>query len=101
MDLIAPIAALMAMAWALPWALGRALPEGVGWLLANGALSTLLLAGASAAGFWWLYGEAGDAVLRAAPWHFATLAARSALIWAPVMVLSLANLPRGWTRARW
>lgn len=101
MDLIAPVAALIALAWVVPWGLGRVLPEGVGWLVVNGVLSTAILAGSAALLFWWLYGAAGGAVLRVAPWHFAGLSARSALIWAPVMVLSLANLPRGWTRARW
>ncbi len=96
-----PIAALAVLAWLVPAAIARSLPEGVGWLAVNAALSTLALAGIAGAGFVWLYGEAGWPALRVAPLHFATLAARSALIWAPIMVLSLANRPRGWTTARW
>lgn len=73
----------------------------MGWLVVNGAFSTLVLAAISGAGFVWLYGAAGEAVWRTAPGHFATLALRSALVWAPVMVLSLANLPRRWTEVVW
>ncbi len=96
-----PLTGLAVLAWLVPSAFGRILPEGVGWLALNGVLSTFVLAGIAAAGFVWLYGEAGWPALRAAPLHFAAVAARSALIWAPIMVLSLANRPRGWTTARW
>jgi hypothetical protein len=52
-------------------------------------------------GFALLYGAAGGVVWREVPGHFAVLSLRSALIWGPVMVLSLANLPRGWREAEW
>ncbi len=96
-----PVAALAAAGWLVPWALGRALPDGVAWLALNAAVSTALLAGGAAAGFVWLFGAAGPAVLRAEPGHLAQLAARSALVWAPLMVLSLADQPRRWRSARW
>jgi hypothetical protein len=100
-DILLPVAGLMAVAWMVPAALGRLLPGGVGWLVANGALSAVLLAAIAGVGFALLYGAAGGVVWREAPGHFAVLSLRSALIWGPVMVLSLANLPRGWREAEW
>jgi hypothetical protein len=70
-------------------------------LVANGALSAVLLAAIAGVGFALLYGAAGGVVWREVPGHFAVLSLRSALIWGPVMVLSLANLPRGWREAEW
>ena len=67
----------------------------------NGLLSTFVMTAVAGAGFVWLYGAAGGAVWRAAPGHVAILALRSALVWSPVLVLSLANLPRGWKTAVW
>jgi hypothetical protein len=98
---VLPLAGLALLAWFVPPALGRVLPEGVGWLVLNGILSAVVLALIAAVGFVLLYGEAGGPVWREAPWHFALLSARSALLWAPILVLSLANLPRGWTEAEW
>lgn len=100
-DLILPLVLLAGLAWAVPALFGRVLPEGMGWLVVNGALSAALLAAVAGAGFVLLYGEAGDAVWRTAPWHFALLSARSALVWGPVLMLSLADLPRRWTEAEW
>lgn len=96
-----PLVALAVAGWILPCALGRALPEGVGWLAVNAVLSTVLLLGLAAVGFVWLYGPASGMVWRQAPGYFLVQGARSALVWGPVMVLSLANLPRGWKRATW
>ena len=96
-----PLLALAGAAWLVPWGLGRLLPEGIGWLAVVGALSTAILAVLAGAGFAWLYGAAAPAVWSAAPLHFAALSLRSAIVWGPIMVLSLANLPRGWRTARW
>ena len=71
------------------------------WLVVVAVASTFVLTALSAAGFWWLYGAARGAVAEAAPGHFVILAARTALLWGPVMVLSVANLPRGWKTAVW
>ncbi|MDB2406929.1 hypothetical protein N9W17_00130 [Jannaschia sp.] len=100
-DVILPLIGLGLLAWIVPWALGRALPEGVPWLIANGVISAVVLAVLAALGFVLLYGAAGGAVWAEAPWHFVLLSARSALIWAPILVLSLANLPRVWTDVEW
>ncbi|PWJ12085.1 hypothetical protein [Jannaschia seohaensis] len=100
-DVVLPLLGLGLLAWGLPWALGRVLPEGVAWLVVNGLISAAVLAVVAAAGFMLLYGAAGGVVWREAPWHFVMLSARSALLWAPILVLSLANLPKGWTEAEW
>ena len=96
-----PVATLALAGWLVPWALGRALPEGAGWLALNAAASAAILALGAAAGFVWLYGAAGPAVLRADPGHLAQLSARSALVWGPLMALSLADQPRRWRAGRW
>jgi hypothetical protein len=99
--LLGTFALLVALGWIVPQALGRVLPEGAGWLAANGALSAAVLAGLAAAGFSLSYGAAAAEVWARAPWHFPRLAAQSALIWGPVMVLSVADLPRRWREREW
>ncbi len=101
MNLVLPLVGLAVVAWLVPWVLGKLLPEGVIWLLVNGVLSALLLAVVAAAGFVWLYGEAGGVVWREAPWHFVLLSAKAGIVWGPVMVLSLSALPKRWKRAVW
>lgn len=101
MNLILPLVGLAVVAWLVPWLLGKLVPEGIIWLLVNGVLSALLLAVISAAGFVWLYGEAGGVVWREAPWHFVLLSAKAGIVWGPVMVLSLSALPKRWKRAVW
>ena len=96
-----PLLALAALGWFVPWGLGRLLPEGVGWLAVNGAASVFMLTVLAAIGFGWLYGDAAGAVWHEAPMYFVVLSLRAALVWGPVMALSLANLPRGWTNATW
>ncbi|CTQ49720.1 hypothetical protein [Jannaschia donghaensis] len=98
---VLPLALLALTAWVVPWVLSKVLPEGVFWLLLIGVLSAVALTVVSALGFYVLYGQAGEAVLDAAPWHFVVLSARAALVWGPVMVLSLANIPKGWKEAVW
>lgn len=100
-SVLLPVVLLAAAAWAVPWLLSKVLPEGVFWLILIGIISAVLLTVLSALGFYVLYGQAGDVVLDAAPWHFVVLSARAALIWGPVMVLSLANVPKGWKEAVW
>lgn len=101
MNLVLPLVGLAVVAWLVPWLLGKLVPEGVIWLLVNGVLSALLLAVVAAAGFVWLYGEAGGVVWREAPWHFVLLSVKAGIVWGPVMVLSLSALPKRWKRAVW
>lgn len=96
-----PVVLLALAGWVVPWLLSKLLPEGVGWLFVIGALSVVVLVVLSAVGFYVLYGAAGRSVLAEAPWHFVVLSAKAALVWGPVMVLSVANLPRGWKEVVW
>jgi hypothetical protein len=43
----------------------------------------------------------GDAGFWPVVAHFGRLSVSSALIWVPIMILSLANLPRHWVTERW
>lgn len=87
-SLLLPVAALVAVAWVVPWALSRLVPEGRAWVLANLAASTLLVGLAGAWLFAWLYGDAAAVVRDHRPGHFAGLSAKAALIWGPVVVLT-------------
>ena len=93
--------ALAALGWLLPRALGRILPRSWRGLCANAALSVVLLLGAGAALFAWLYGSAAGLVWREAPLAFVHLAAKAGLVWGPVAALSLSALPRGWPDGAW
>jgi hypothetical protein len=105
MGLILPALALGVVAWVVPQALARGWPEGVGPLLALGFVATLIMVALAAALFLVLYLWAG-APLAAFPfwgavWHFTRLGLGAGLIWAPVLILSVANLPRKWKRVVW
>lgn len=100
-SVVLPLALLALAAWAVPPLLSKVVPEGVAWLVLIAVLSAVGLMLISAIGFYLLYGRAGEAVLDAAPWHFVLLSGRAALVWGPVMVLSLANIPKGWKNAVW
>ena len=100
-DVLLPMAALMALGWIVPWALGRVMPRSLAGLALNGAVSAAILLGLGAMLFAWLYGDAAAPVWREAPAVFLLLSARSALIWGPVVALSVANLPRSWPAADW
>jgi hypothetical protein len=99
--LIAAFALLVALGWLVPQAVARLLPEGAGWLGVNAGASAVVLGGLATAGFALSYGAAAGEVWARAPWHFPRLAAQSALIWGPVMVLSVADLPRRWRKEEW
>ncbi|SDZ01421.1 hypothetical protein SAMN05444004_10540 [Jannaschia faecimaris] len=96
-----PLVLLALAAWVIPWLLSKVMPEGVFWLFLIGVISAVALALIAAVGFFVLYGRAGEAVLDVAPWYFVILSARAALVWGPVMVLSLANIPKNWKEAVW
>ena len=107
-ELILPALGAVALAALVPWALSRALPEGVPALLLNAALSAVLMALAAAGYFLAAYHARDPEMTRAllarpaaALWRFGSLAALSALLWAPVLVLSLAQIPSRWRHATW
>lgn len=106
--LILPALGAVALAALVPWALSKLLPEGVPALLLNGALSFAVMALAAAGYFVAAYHAESPAMTRAllseplaAAGRFGSLAALSALLWGPVLVLSLAQIPSRWREATW
>jgi len=106
--LLLPAVVLAVLAWLIPKLWSRVLPEGVKPLMLNALLSTVSMFVATSLFFVVLYtwqdapmaeilaeGFGANAVF------FGQLGLSSALIWAPIMVLSLASLPRRWTKAVW
>ena len=106
-SLFLPAVVLAVVAWFVPVVLSRMLAEGVAPLMINAGLSTLILFGVSAGFFAFLYLGQGASVEALAEGglsnvvHFGRLGLQAALIWAPIMVLSLANRPRHWTEVEW
>ena len=84
--LLIPFAVLALLGWIVPKLMSMVLPEGVWPLLGNAALSVLVLMEPGL-----LYNLK----------FFGRLALGSTLIWGPIMLLSLAGLPRTWTKAVW
>ena len=101
LTIILPLVLLAILAWLVPWLLSLLLPEGAVWLVVIGVVAAMILTGLSAVGFYVLYGPARETVLNEAPWYFVILSARAALLWGPILMLSLANIPRRWKTAVW
>ena len=106
--LVLPTLALGLLGWAVPRLLARAWPEGVGPLLLLAFVSTLLLLALAAGFFLLLYAWQGAPIpalfepgVAAGVAHFVRLGLLSALVWAPVMVLSVAGLPSRWKDRTW
>ena len=107
-SLFIPALTLALLAWLVPKLLSMILPEGVKPLIVIALLSTvflfLLSAGFFVALYFWQgmtwaqfaqYGVAENVVF------YGRLGLIAAMIWGPIMVLSVANLPRGWVREVW
>ena len=107
--LLPPALALAVLGWLVPRLLARIWPEGLGPLLLLAFVSTLVLLLLATGFFLLLYlwrgaplaalFEAGATVAGAA--HFARLGLLSALLWAPIMILSVAGLPKHWVKETW
>ncbi len=106
--LVVPAMSLAALGWAVPRILAIWWPEGVKWLMGLALVSTLLMAALGAAFFALLYrmqgvdlgdlyGTQGLGALA----HFGWLSLISALLWGPLMVLSLAGVPKNWVKEVW
>ncbi|SDE33252.1 hypothetical protein [Limimaricola pyoseonensis] len=105
---ILPALALGLAGWILPRLLARVFPEGVRplvWLALTAALLMILLSMALFLGLYRIEGAPPDALARAGwaalVWHLLRLALASALIWGPILALSVAGLPGRWKTARW
>ncbi len=106
--LVLPALVLGVLGWLVPRLLGRVWPEGVGPLMLLAFVSTLVLLALAAGFFLLLYTWQGAplaALLEpgaaAGLGHFLRLGLLSALVWAPVMVLSVAGLPQRWKEKTW
>jgi hypothetical protein len=106
--LILPALVLAIAAFVVPRLLARALPEGVTPLLVNAFASTVILIALSGVFFWGLYILQGlqvtqltDQGLAANVVSFGRLGLMAAIIWAPIMILSVAGLPRKWVHSTW
>lgn len=103
-----PALVLAVLGWAVPRALARVFPEGVWPLLFLALHATVILLVLSGLVFVALYLWRGlpvdvlfEAGLVAGLVHFGRLALGSALIWGPILVLSVAGLPKRWTHETW
>ena len=106
--LLLPALGAVALAVLIPWALAKVLPEGVPALALNAALSFAAMAAVAALYFLAAYHAQSPEMTRAllsepwvAAWRFGSLSMLSALLWAPPLVLSLAQIPGRWTHATW
>lgn len=107
-SLFLPALTLAVLGFLVPRVLARLLPEGVKPLLLNAFLSTILLFLLSAVFFLCLYVWQGASMERLAEpglaanvVFFGQLALVSGIIWAPIMLLSVAGLPRKWVKETW
>lgn len=107
-SLFLPALFLAILAFAVPRLLARILPEGVWPLLINAFMSSLLLFMLSAGFFFCLYLWQGVSVaelmepgLAKNVVFFGSLGLSAAIIWLPILILSVAGLPRKWVKETW
>lgn len=107
-DLLLPGLGLAVLGWVVPRLLARVWPEGVGPLLALGFVATLMMLALATLAFVALYAGQGAPLgpffaAGALPGlaYFLRLGMLSALVWAPILVLSVAGLPRHWKEKTW
>ncbi|NIY70991.1 hypothetical protein HCZ30_00910 [Marivivens donghaensis] len=106
--ILLPAVALAVVGWLIPQLIAKFLPEGLKPLAINAVISILVMMLIGICFFIGLYVIQGfpifellDAGFTAVLEHFVPLAAISALLWGPVLVLSIANLPRHWSKVVW
>lgn len=106
--IVLPVVLLALCGAVLPRALSRVFPEGVRPLLWLSAVSTLFMVAFGTGLFMVLYRLQGvqvatffEAGAWRGGWHFLRLGLLSGLAWGPVMVLSIASLPRRWREETW
>ncbi len=108
LDILLPLAALVALSIALPFLWALVLPEGIPGLIANFALSALVISIAVFAYFLTWYATRNslfiDGLLArpGAYWPFYLgWAGKTAIFWLPVLVLSVAAQPKRWKKVQW
>lgn len=108
LNLLLPALGLMVLSLAVTRGVEAVMPESLRGLAAIALVSALLVWVLTAAGFALLYLMEDSRVLAlmseapsASVGHFLGLAARAALIWAPVLLLTVSTAPRRWKTAVW
>lgn len=104
--LVLPLLLIGALGWLVPRLLGAVWPEGVRPLLLLALVATVILTLLSAGVFLLLYRSQGASFAAlladgAGIGHFLRLGLLSALVWAPVMILTVASLPKRWVKETW
>lgn len=106
--LLLPALLLALVGWLVPRALSLVWPEGVRPLLLLAFVSTLIMLALGTGVFVGFYLTGGipmgvlfDTGIAATVLHFGRLGLISALIWGPIMLLSVAGLPRHWVKETW
>jgi len=106
--LIVPALILALIGWLVPKLLSLVWPEGVRPLFALAFCATLIMLALGTGFFVALYVWQGvplailfELGLLSGIMHFARLGLISALLWGPIMVLSVAGLPRHWVKETW
>jgi len=106
--LFLPALVLALVGWLVPRGLSLVFPEGVRPLLVLAFVSTIIMFLVGSLFFVGLYvlrGVSLDAVLAGGlaevVLHFGRLGLISALLWGPIMILSVAGLPRHWVEETW
>lgn len=104
-DVLLPVVLMVILGWVVPQQLAKVMPEGVGPLFVLGGLAFIILWVFALlifiALFLWREGTLDGVSILAITFVFGGSALRSALIWLPVMIISVANLPRHWVKETW
>lgn len=107
-SLLVPAFVLALLALAIPQLLARTLPEGVAPLMLNAFMSTLVLFLLSGGFFFVLYLVQGLSVAQilepgiiGSVTFFGRLGLIASILWAPILLLSVASLPRKWVTKTW
>ncbi|MBM1220268.1 hypothetical protein JQU17_08530 [Ponticoccus sp. SC2-23] len=106
--LLLPALVLALVGWLVPRGLSLVFPEGVKPLLILAFVSTVIMFLVGSSFFVGLYlvrGVPMEAVLSGGladvVVHFGRLGLISALLWGPIMILSVAGLPKHWVEETW
>lgn len=106
--LLIPALALALTGWLVPRGLSLVFPEGVRPLLLLGAVATVVMFLLGALFFFALYliqGLSLDSILAGGAAqvivHFGRLGLISGLLWGPILILSVAGLPKHWVKETW
>jgi hypothetical protein len=106
--LVLPAVFLALLGWLVPRGLSLFWPEGVKPLLTLALTATLIMLAVSMVFFVALYVWQGaplamlfESGVGAGIVHFARLGLISALLWGPILILSVSGLPKLWVKETW